>query len=180
MAKQERYTIGPSLLRDIRSTIQKVNALAPHTSGPTQGVRYWEMQRPVTSRADVFRICTFTGAWSIGDSKSVTFKYQTATPNTVVATNLFFPITSGGTSVTLKNCAIAKDGTAWFLVDVPLQTQSATIVQSVSTVNVLTGMSISATLNTSNCSVSVASVPQSTPVSTVTATASAAFVVIGV
>lgn len=111
MAKQERYTIGPNLLRDIRSTIQKVDALAPHASGPTQGVRYWDMQRP-PPRLDVFRIATFTGSWSINSTKTVTFKYLTNTPNTVSATNLFASLTNA----TTKNCAIARDGTAWFLI----------------------------------------------------------------
>ena len=111
MAKQERYTIGPGLLRDIRSTIQKVDALSPHTSGPTQGVRHWDMQSP---RLNVFKICTFTGAWAINTEKTVTFKYQTTTPNTVSASNIFAAITS--TATITRNCAIAKDGTAWFLI----------------------------------------------------------------
>lgn len=58
----------------------------------------------------VFRVCTFTGAWSKGSSKTVTFKYQTATPNTVNATNLFAEVPASG------DCAIARDGTAWFLI----------------------------------------------------------------
>lgn len=60
----------------------------------------------------VFRVCTFTGSWAINISKTVTYKYVTNTPNTAAATNLFATITSTGT----KNCAIAKDGTAWFLI----------------------------------------------------------------
>jgi hypothetical protein len=59
----------------------------------------------------VFRVCTFTGAWSISASKTVTFKYQTTTPNTVSATNLFWPVPDGEE----RDCAIAKDGTAWYL-----------------------------------------------------------------
>ena len=60
----------------------------------------------------VFRICTFTGAWSKNAQKVVTYKYQSATPNTVSARNVFIGLaaTTGG------NCAIAKDGTAWFLI----------------------------------------------------------------
>lgn len=59
-----------------------------------------------------FRVCTFTGAWSIDGIKTVTFRNQTATPNTLTASNLFFDIPDDGT----KNCAVAKDGTAWYLV----------------------------------------------------------------
>ena len=91
----------------------------------------------------VFRVCTFTGSWSVGSTKTVTYKYQTGTPNTAVATNLFFPVTgsAGG------DCAIAKDGTAWFLIDVPFYTASAVFVTSVS---------VGATLNTNNCTITVA------------------------
>lgn len=61
----------------------------------------------------VFRICTFTGAWPIGSAITVTFKNQTTTPNTVSATNLFANIaTAAGT----RNCAVARDGTAWYLI----------------------------------------------------------------
>ena len=59
-----------------------------------------------------FRVCTFTGAWSIDGMKTVTFRNQTNTPNTLAASNLFFDIPDDGT----KNCAVAKDGTAWYLV----------------------------------------------------------------
>jgi hypothetical protein len=62
----------------------------------------------------VFRVCTFTGTWSKGSSKTVTFKSTTSTPNTAVAQNIF--ITVGSTASGSKNCAIAKDGTAWYLI----------------------------------------------------------------
>jgi hypothetical protein len=62
-------------------------------------------------RQKVFRIGTFTGAWSIDAAKTVTFKNQTATPNTVSAVNLFWPVPNGDE----RDCAIAKDGTSWYL-----------------------------------------------------------------
>lgn len=110
------------------------------------------------ANSKVFRVCTFTGSWAIGSSKTVSYKYQTSTPNTAVATNLFFPVTSTAT----LDCAIAKDGTAWFLVDVPLVTASLTFVSSVS---------VGATLNTNTCAITVA---------TTATTATATFVRIGV
>jgi hypothetical protein len=58
----------------------------------------------------VFRVCTFTGAWSKTSDKTVTLRNQTAT---LVATNLFANITAAGSS---RACAIAKDGTAWYLI----------------------------------------------------------------
>lgn len=61
----------------------------------------------------VFRVCTFTGSWSINASKTVTFKGVTSTPNTAVAVNLFAAISAPSGAA---NCAIAKDGTAWYLI----------------------------------------------------------------
>lgn len=61
----------------------------------------------------VFRVATFSGEWGKNSSKVVTFKYQSATPNTASAVNLFANI---GTATGSRNCAIAKEGTAWFLV----------------------------------------------------------------
>lgn len=61
----------------------------------------------------IFRVCTFTAAWSKNTTKVVTLKYQTSTPNTFVAMNLFADIAS---STATRNCAIAKEGTAWFLI----------------------------------------------------------------
>jgi len=79
----------------------------------------------------IFRVCTFTGQWPTGVEKVVTFKYQTATPNTASAMNLFYPIAK---TAAAGDCAIAKDGNAWFLVDVPME--EATAVFASSTVSV--------------------------------------------
>jgi hypothetical protein len=61
----------------------------------------------------VFRVCTFTGAWAKNSAKVVTFRGVTSTPNTVSATNLFAAIPAPASS---GNCAIARDGTAWYLI----------------------------------------------------------------
>lgn len=66
----------------------------------------------------VFRIATFTGSWAINSAKTVTLKYQTQTPNTVSATNLFCGLNPGGEC----DVSIAKEGTSWFLVQ-PNMTQ---------------------------------------------------------
>jgi hypothetical protein len=65
---------------------------------------------PMPLGGKVFRVCTFTGAWSKASDKTVTLRNQTAT---LVATNLFANITAAGSS---RACAIAKDGTAWYLI----------------------------------------------------------------
>jgi hypothetical protein len=86
----------------------------------------------VDSGRKVFRIATFTGEWSINATKTVTFKYQTATPNTAVAVNLFalVPAPSG-----TADCAIARDGTAWHLIEWFQPTTTAVVT-------VLTGVTL--------------------------------------
>jgi hypothetical protein len=73
---------------------------------------------PVSQQRKTFRIATFTGAWSIGAAKTVTFKFATA--QTAVATNLFCGL-NPGTVVT--DISISKEGTAWFLVQPNLTQQ---------------------------------------------------------
>jgi hypothetical protein len=107
---QPGFLLSPELLGRVRTTIARVD-------GSVDGGATWKI--PVRLEGEdggggkVFRICTFTGAWSIAAAKTVTFKYQTTTPNTVVATNLFAAVPAPTGS---GDCAIAKDGTAWFLI----------------------------------------------------------------
>jgi hypothetical protein len=88
------------IARVVQAVEQEPRRASPLTFGeaPTPGRR-------------VFRLCTFTGAWSKNTSKTVTFRNQTTTPNTVAASNIFANITA-----TAGNCAIAKEGTAWYLI----------------------------------------------------------------
>jgi|LakMenEpi03Aug12_release.lakeMendotaPanAssembly.Ray.scaffolds.fasta_scaffold147392_2 hypothetical protein len=122
------FLISEGLRQDIKRTIARVDGM-PDGPGATKIPTRFE-SLPSAGGGKVFRVCTFTGAWSIGDAKTVTFKYQTATPNTASVTNLFFPVTSTATAAT--DCGIAKDGTAWFLIDVPFETATAVFVGSTS------------------------------------------------
>jgi hypothetical protein len=85
----------------------------------TQGGPTWDLP-PTPASKRVFRICTFTGSWSINASKTVTFRNQTTTPNTVSAINLVCGLNPG--TVTC-DVSIAKDGTAWYLVQPNLTQQ---------------------------------------------------------
>ena len=84
------------------------NVLSIVEGTPSQGnrtrieTRFETLQQPASQKT--FRVCTFTGAWSINASKTVTFRGVTSTPNTVSAINLFYDLPSSGTS----DCAIAK------------------------------------------------------------------------
>jgi hypothetical protein len=117
----------------------------------------------VLKNSKLFRVCTFTGAWSIGSAKTVTFRNVTSTPNTVSAVNLFFPVAPLST-VSSINCAVAKDGSQWYLVDVPMQettgifvsgTQMGLSVTGTAAQAVVTDVTLSAILNTSSCSIAI-------------------------
>jgi len=104
----------------ITATANAVNLFSDVAAGPgTQpvavaslGTSWYAIELPPPEGA--FRICTFTGAWSIDAAKTVTFRNVTTTPNTVSAVNLFAQVgTSAGDP---RNCAVAKDGTAWYLI----------------------------------------------------------------
>lgn len=105
----ERYFIGPGLKDKLREVIYRVDGIPSAERGGA--IPTVEQDLPIFRT--VFRICTFTASWSKNTEKTVTFKFQTNTPNTVNATNLFAAI---GDSTTPRNCAIAKEGTAWYLI----------------------------------------------------------------
>lgn len=63
----------------------------------------------------VFRVCRMpSAAWSKGSLQTITFRNVTTTPNTVTAINLFAAISTSAS--TARSCAIAKEGTAWYLI----------------------------------------------------------------
>jgi hypothetical protein len=57
------------------------------------------------------RIGTFSGAWAVNATKTVTFKFVTETPNTALVTNLVCGLSPSGSC----DVSIARDGSAWFL-----------------------------------------------------------------
>ena len=129
----------------------------------------------------VFRIATFEGAWAIGATKTVEFKYVTNTPNTASVFNLFFPWTGAdGTT----DCAIAREGTAWHLIDVPMQTATAVFVSATAsqvivedidvqtafvpttaTASVVSGINVAAALNTASCDITVSTTQSTSSIS---------------
>jgi hypothetical protein len=101
----------------------------------------------------------------------------------VAAVNLFFPITS--TAASTSDCAIAKDGTAWYLIDVPLETATAVFVGATATgiavsstqsTGLVTDVTLSATLNTSDCTISIGKTLATASAIFVTGTATGIFV----
>jgi hypothetical protein len=113
----EGFLLGPNLLSQIRRTIDRVDG-EPIGSGFRRAQVALEGEGPRSAK--VFRICTFTGSWAINATKTVTFKYQTTTPNTVSALNLYCGLNPGTTTTDIS---IAKEGTSWFLVQPNLTQQ---------------------------------------------------------
>jgi hypothetical protein len=105
-ARTERVTFTRPAAERIAKVVRAVEGGDRDTPGIYFG------SAPGAAGAKTFRVCTFTGAWAIDAAKTVTFKNQTTTPNTVSATNLFLGLPENGT----RNCGIAKDGTGWYLI----------------------------------------------------------------
>ena len=178
-AKTERVTFTRPAAERIAKVVREVEAGDRDQPGLTFG------NRITGSSGKTFRMATFTGAWAINSSRTVTFRNQTTTPNTVSATNLLLDMSSTAVTAT-RNCAIAKDGTAWYLVFpqawtrevtlatgtaeqaviTGLETSTLTFLTSMPTANfsVISGISISATLNTTDCSISISQETQGTTV----------------
>lgn len=166
-ARTERVTFTKPAAERIAKVVRAVEGGDRDTGPLTFG------NRGIAGAPKWFRVCTFTGTWAIGDAKSVTFRNQTTTPNTVSATNLFFPVAS--TSVGSVDCAIAKDGTSWYLVDVPFKTATAIFVSSTQSTAVMRDVTLSATLNTSNCTISIGKTLNTTSVTIASSTFTATF-----
>jgi hypothetical protein len=150
------------------ANVVRAAELATPEARPLSFERIDALQKP-----KLFRVCTFTGAWAIGVTKTVTFKYQTATPNTASVTNLFFPVTS--TAAGNTDCAIAKDGTAWYLIDVPFETATAVFAGATSSTAVMSDVTLTATLNTSNCTITIGKTLVTTSVTLVSSTFTSTF-----
>jgi hypothetical protein len=107
-----KYLIGESLREKLKSTIAKVDSIP--FGGPVSRIPTVIEGDGQSFSPKVFRVCTFTGSWSINTSKTVTFRGVTSTPNTVSVTNLVYELPSQGE----MPCNVARDGTAWYLVSV--------------------------------------------------------------
>jgi hypothetical protein len=108
--------LGPQLYDKIKATIARVDGT------PVGGIASQiptDLSGDVAFSPKVFRVCTFTGSWAINSAKTVTFRGVTSTPNTVSATNLVCGLSPTGTC----DITIAKDGTAWYMVQPNLTQQ---------------------------------------------------------
>jgi hypothetical protein len=117
MPGDQKYFVGESLRERLRTTIARVEGM-PQGGERTKIPTVIEGGPPAFAQK-MFRMGTFTGAWSINQEKTVTFRGVTATPNTVSVQNLVCGLSPSGQC----DVSIAKDGTAWYLVQPNLTQQ---------------------------------------------------------
>ena len=123
-AKSVAVTFTRPAAERIAHVVRTVERSGRDTKGPT-----WNPRMEGGGGGVFFHIGTFTGAWAISSVKVVTFKNQTTTPNTVSASNLFWPIPYGPQ----RDCAIAKEGTAWYLLVPQLYSADAATAATITT-----------------------------------------------
>ena len=124
-AKSVAVTFTRPAAERIAHVVRTVERSGRDTKGPT-----WNPRMEGGGGGGVFfHIGTFTGAWAISSVNVVTFKYQTTTPNTASVTNLFWPMPDGPQ----RDCAIAKEGTAWYLLVPQLYSADAATAATITT-----------------------------------------------
>lgn len=117
------------------------------------------------------RAATFSGSWPINSSKVVTFKYAPTATQTV--TNLSWPITS--TAYSSENCIVGKEGTSWWLVVPVLQAATAVFITTTAAGSRVTDVTISASLDTSNCTITVGKTLVTASMTLISTTATATY-----
>jgi hypothetical protein len=111
MARQKKPFDAVQFTRESAERVARVvrqAELTPAAASPLTFDRRLSDRHPKQVRA-----ATFSGAWPIGSVKTVTFKYQTTTPNTAAVQNDLINLPSAGT----RNCVIGREGTAWHLIN---------------------------------------------------------------
>ena len=105
------YLIGDGFAQKLQDTVRRVEGM-PFGDGLSRvETRFEDVPMPATV---VFRIGTVgTAAWGINSDNTVTLTNVGVTGYTVAATNIFAAIPA---STATQSCAIAKDGTAWYVI----------------------------------------------------------------
>ena len=102
----------PQRVTFTKGSAERIAAVVRDYEAGDRGAEPLRFGTVATDARKTFRVATFSGAWSIGATKTVTFKYATATPNTANVVNLVCGLSPAGSC----DVSIAKDGTAWYLV----------------------------------------------------------------
>jgi hypothetical protein len=114
------FLIGPGLRDAIKTTINRVAEMPYKERIYSIPTRFEDVQQPAGTS---IRVCTFTGSWSINETKTLTFQGVTSTPNTVVATNQLLTVGDACTTQVAyigKVSSVKPEGAtaAWHLLNV--------------------------------------------------------------
>lgn len=102
-AKTERVLFTRPAAERIGRVVRIVEA-GDRDSGPLT------FDRPLAAQGSPIKSATFTGAWSIGAAKLVTWKYV---DGTAIAYNDLIDLPNASS----RNCIVGKEGTAWRLIN---------------------------------------------------------------
>jgi hypothetical protein len=182
----------PDRISFTRPAVERIARVVRAVENARPGGGPLGFRRQMLENARVVKLASFLGPWPKNADNVITFKGTTRTAN---ASNLFFPVPGTHT----RECAVAKIGTAWHLIDVPFNERTAMFAGktatetvfgagsttritfipsgSTSTFNYIESVtpdsetitfltSVSAVLNTSNCTITVTPVSQSKSVVT--------------
>jgi hypothetical protein len=106
----DRYLMGQGLVDKLRQTVNAVDSMVAHDNPAAVRVTFDE---PATLPS-IFRIATFgTAAWAIDTTATVTLLNVGVTGYTVAVSNVFGSVATAASS---RQVAIARDGTAWYLI----------------------------------------------------------------
>jgi hypothetical protein len=118
------------------------------------------------------RVARFSGAWPAGTVKTVTFKFApTATAN---VTNLSWPITLSGYAN--EDCLVGREGTNWWLIVPVLEARTAIMVTRTAATTIMQSVTLAATLNTSNCAITVSQTPATSIITVISQAVTSAFI----
>jgi len=122
MAENKSYQFGPVLTDRIISVVKRVDS-APYQAGLSRIPTRFEDEGGGGGVGASIRACTFTGSWSINETKTLTFQGVTSTPNTVAATNQLFTVGDACTTQVAyigKVSSLKPEGAtaAWHLLNV--------------------------------------------------------------
>jgi hypothetical protein len=107
----DRISFTRPAVERIASAVRAVENARP--AGGPLGFR-----RQMLENTRAVKLASFIGPWPKNSQNVITFKGTSRTAN---ASNLFFPVPGTHT----RECAVAKIGTAWHLIDVPFNERTA-------------------------------------------------------
>lgn len=101
---------GSEFVRFSRQSAQRIAKVVRIVEAGDRSHNGVVFDHPIPSQGAAIRSATFTGSWSIGSVKNITFKYRSGTAN---AYNDLIDLPTAGA----RNCIVGKEGTAWRLIN---------------------------------------------------------------